>query len=805
MAAGAALAVTAAAVAALGPAGPAAASSGISQVYAWGVGGSGRLGNDSTADQSSPVAVSALSQVAQVSAGYIHSLALRSDGTVWTWGDNRYGQLGNGTTTASSVPVPVPGLTGVVQVAAGGHDYRSYSLALRSDGTVWAWGDNALGEFGDGTTIGRTTPVQVPGLTGVTQIAAGSYHNLALRSDGTVVAWGMNGNGQLGDGTTALYRNRPMVVSGLTRVTQIAAGYNYSLALRSDGTVMAWGYNFNGELGDGTTTYRHTPVQVAGLTGVTQIAAGTYHSLALRSDGTVMAWGYNYRGRLGDGTTIDRHAPVTVSGLSDVALVSTGATNGVAVRSDGTVAAWGDNLHGQLGDGTTGSYRATPATVPGLSSVTQISAGAVHTLAKVGPPELTANAAITGDVGTTLTCQAPFVGATSVSYTWLWDGAAIPDATTATYTPPSWDAGHQATCQVTAANDLGTTDASATITIAPADLSAETAPIAEAGKYYSYRFAATGYPTPKIALVSGALPPGLALDTDGTLYGTPSQGGTYRFSLSATNGIGAVAGEEKTVVVQASATFTAGTAPIAVAGKPYKYRFAAAGYPTPKITRVSGTLPPGLALAADGTLSGTPTRGGSYKFTLSASNGVGTAATAAETVVVQAPARFTGGTSPIAVVGKKYSYRFAATGYPTPKITRVSGTLPPGLKLAANGTLSGTPTRAGSYRFALSATNGVGTAAKITKTVIVRAPAHFTRGTPPIAHVGKKYSYRFAATGYPTPKITRVSGKLPAGLKLATNGILSGKPTRRGTYKFTLAATNGVGTAAKITRTVVVR
>jgi alpha-tubulin suppressor-like RCC1 family protein len=462
------LAVTAAAVAALGPAGPAAAVSATSYAEAWGQGIHGQLGNGSTANQSSLVDLTALSQVTQVSGGYYHTLAVRSDGTVWAWGDNSDGELGNATTTGSSVPVQVTGLTGVVQVAAGYFD----SLALRSDGTVWAWGNNSIGQLGDGTTTNRATPVQVAGfpvqlagLTGVTQIAAGGLHSLALRSDGTVVAWGYNSDGQLGNGTTTDHTT-PVAVSGLTKVTQIAAGFSHSVALRSDGTVAAWGYNVNGQLGDGTTDTRTTPVQVAGLTGVTQIATGSDHNLAVRSDGTAVAWGQNYYGQLGDGTNTNRTTPVTVPWLIDVTRVSAGATHSVAVRSDGTVVAWGNNDYGQLGDGTTTS-RTTPVTVPGLSGVTQVSVGGYHTLAIVGPPELAAKAAITGTgkVGATLTCKAAFVGATSVSYTWLLDATTIPGATTATYTPVAADAGHQATCQVTATDSRGSTSTSATISI----------------------------------------------------------------------------------------------------------------------------------------------------------------------------------------------------------------------------------------------------------------------------------------------------------------------------------------------------
>jgi len=184
--------------------------------------------------------------------------------------------LGNGTTNNSSTPLQVPNLSQVVALAAG----YGHSLALRSDGTVWAWGDNSYGQLGNGTTTNSSTPVQVSGLSGIVAISAGGYHSLALRSDGTVWAWGENSFGQLGNGT-ATDSYTPVHVSSSSGIVAISAGGSHSLAVRSDGTVWAWGNNFAGELGNGTFTDSSTPVQVSGLSGVTAIAGGGYHSLAL--------------------------------------------------------------------------------------------------------------------------------------------------------------------------------------------------------------------------------------------------------------------------------------------------------------------------------------------------------------------------------------------------------------------------------------------------------------------------------------------------------------------------------------------
>jgi alpha-tubulin suppressor-like RCC1 family protein len=334
-------------------------------VYAWGYNGHGGLGDGTTTDRTTPVQAAGLTGVTAIAAvaangggdsatGY----ALKSDGTVYAWGGNGKGQLGDGTTTERHTPVQVAGLTGVTAIAAGG-DGTGY--ALKSDGTVYAWGNH--------TTTDRTTPVQVSGLTGVTAIAAGSGTGYAVKSDGTVYAWGYNTSGQLGDGTTT-YRTTPVQVSGLTGVTAIAAGsgavISTGYALKSDGTVYAWGNNGEGELGDGTLADRYTPVQVSGLTGVTAIAGGAATGYALKSDGTVYAWGNH--------TTTDRTTPVQVSGLTGVTAIAGGDGTGFAVKSDGTVYAWGYNTSGQLGDGTT-MYRRTPVQVSGLTGVTAIAAG----------------------------------------------------------------------------------------------------------------------------------------------------------------------------------------------------------------------------------------------------------------------------------------------------------------------------------------------------------------------------------------------------------------------------------------------
>ena len=313
--------------------------------------------------------------VAQIATGDLHTLLLKADGTVWAWGCNNAGQLGDGTTIDKTAPVQVNGLTGVKAIAA----ESWHSLALKADGTVWAWGYNGHGQLGDGTKSTRTTPVQVNGLTGVKAIATGYNHSLALKEDGTVWAWGSNYAGQLGDKTT-IDKTAPVQVNGLTEVKAISSREHHSLAIKEDGTVWAWGDNRSGQLGDGTKTNRTMPLQVNGLTEVKAISGGIWHSLALREDGTTWAWGDNSSGQLGDGTTIDRIKPVQVNELTGVRAISGGDYHSLAIKEDGTVWAWGFNANGELCDGTT-IDRITPMQANGLTGVKAISGGQLHNLA----------------------------------------------------------------------------------------------------------------------------------------------------------------------------------------------------------------------------------------------------------------------------------------------------------------------------------------------------------------------------------------------------------------------------------------
>ncbi|MFF5211566.1 RCC1 domain-containing protein [Streptosporangium sp. NPDC000396] len=360
----------------------------------WGFNSDGQLGDGTTVERHTPVTAAGVTTagVASVAAGSAHNLALLSNGTVEAWGDNTRGQLGDGEIgTDNLTPGTVADLAGVEAVSTG----LAHSLALLSDGTVMAWGDNTVGQLGIGTVGGvEPRPVPVPGLTGVRAIVAGDLHSLALLSDGTVRAWGFNNDGELGDGTVNV-SGTPVTVVGpggagvLGGVRRIAAGSFHSLALLSDGTVRAWGENFDGQLGDGTVNDALTPVTVVGpggagvLGGVRRIAAGGLHSLALLSDGTVRAWGDNSSGQLGNGDKPnDSDTPVTVVGLNGVFAIAAGGLHSLALASNQPVKAWGENGAGQLGDGNAPNDSDTPVSIrTGVSGLVSISAGSNHSIA----------------------------------------------------------------------------------------------------------------------------------------------------------------------------------------------------------------------------------------------------------------------------------------------------------------------------------------------------------------------------------------------------------------------------------------
>jgi len=305
------------------------------------------------------------SNVVQTASGETHVCFLLTTGTVKCSGSsNSHGQLGIGNTSSSAEPTEVIGLTGVTHITA----YHDNTCALLSSGSVKCWGENSYGQLGDGTTTDRSVPTQVTGLTSdVVQISTSIDNSCAVLSSGSVKCWGRNRFGQVGDGTTT-DRYAPTQVTGLTSgATQVTAEGSYACAILSNGSVSCWGYNGQGNLGDGTTTNRYIPTQVSGLTsGVSQIIARSYTACALLTTGSLKCWGSNNHGQVGDGTTTDQYTPTQVAGLtSGVESISVGSYFACALLTAGLVKCWGENTFGKLGDQST-TDRNTPVDVVGL-------------------------------------------------------------------------------------------------------------------------------------------------------------------------------------------------------------------------------------------------------------------------------------------------------------------------------------------------------------------------------------------------------------------------------------------------------
>lgn len=334
-------------------------------MFAWGAGTRGQLGNGNTSNMSSPVTIGSDKTWSQVAAGDSYSMAVKTDGTLWAWGLNTDGQLGNGSTANLSSPVQIGSDTNWVKVGCG----SSTAAALKSDGTLWTWGANNFG------MVGRGWSPSTSNSSDWSKIAAGLSHSLAIKTDGTLWAWGLNLQGQLGIGSTSpQHRLSPNQIGTATTWIKIAAGDSFSVALKSDNTLWTFGGSSKGELGDGTITGKSVPVQVGGAEW-SNITAGKDFVLATKTDGTLWAWGNNLNGALGQGTmnTGSTSSPVQVGSANTWTHLAAGDLHGLARKSDGTIWSWGTNDFGQLGT-------AYPARV-GTNTWSKISSGTSFNLA----------------------------------------------------------------------------------------------------------------------------------------------------------------------------------------------------------------------------------------------------------------------------------------------------------------------------------------------------------------------------------------------------------------------------------------
>jgi len=323
------------------------------------------------------IVVFELTSLLSISAGEDHTVAVKTDGSLWAWGTNRYGSIGDGTTIDRSSPTRIGANTDWVYASAG----YSHTVAVRTDGSLWAWGLNEWSQLGDGTVSASLVPFRVAGgpEQGWASVSAGREHTMAVGNDGSLWAWGRNLAGHLGDGTTT-NRHVPTRIGTNNDWASVSAGRAHTVAIRTDGSLWIWGANWSGQLGNGLLTGSPAPIQVGTDTDWAFVSAGRWHTVAVKSNGSLWAWGGNGSGQIGDGTTYNRRLPVRIGTDYDWATVSAGSFHSVAVRTDGSFMTWGRNMEEAFGEGMVIVYGVPTRMVSGYYW-TLVSAGRDHTAA----------------------------------------------------------------------------------------------------------------------------------------------------------------------------------------------------------------------------------------------------------------------------------------------------------------------------------------------------------------------------------------------------------------------------------------
>ena len=347
-------------------------------LWGWGRNGSGELGDGTTEYCSSSVKI--MDDVIFVSLGDEHTVAIRADGSLWGWGSNSNGQIGSGD-GSDNILSPVKIMDSVASVSAGTH-WTMYTMAVKTDGSLWGWGANIAGQLGDGTTEERHLPVKI--MDDVASVSTGQGQTMAIKTDGSLWAWGANTTGQLGDGTRT---DRYSPVKIMTDVTSVAMGGSYSMAVKKDGGLWAWGANeytygvygdqHGSRLGDGTRTDQLSPVKI--MDSVASVSIGYGNNMAIKTDGSLWVWGNNFYDHptgQSDDYYNDRNMPMKV--MDNVAAASTGIFFDtyyfthfytMAIKTDGSLWAWGFNERGQLGDGTNVSTNTPVKIMDGVRAV----------------------------------------------------------------------------------------------------------------------------------------------------------------------------------------------------------------------------------------------------------------------------------------------------------------------------------------------------------------------------------------------------------------------------------------------------
>ena len=325
-------------------------------LWTWGYNFYSQLGDGTKISRNTPVKT--IDAVASVFAGGGHTIVIKNDSSLWTWGHNYYGQLGDGTNTDRDTPIKI--MNNVASVSTSKHSeiyledgnasIRGYTFAIRTDGSLWAWGSNEYGQLGDGTNINSNTPVKI--MDSVASVSAGELYAMAVGTDGSLWTWGYGG--QLGNGT--IIRSKPEKI--MDDVAYVSTGVGYTMVVKTDHSLWVLGDNYSGQSSDNMILYRSKPEKI--MDDVAYVSMGNNYTMVVKTDSSLWAFGDNSFGQLGDGTYTIRNEPVKI--MNDVTSVSTGMYHTIAVKIDGSLWAWGMNEYGQLGDGSN-TWRNAPVKI----------------------------------------------------------------------------------------------------------------------------------------------------------------------------------------------------------------------------------------------------------------------------------------------------------------------------------------------------------------------------------------------------------------------------------------------------------
>ncbi len=674
--------------------------------------------------------------------------------------------------------------TGVTATAIAAGQLSAY--ALGSNGSVYAWGLGSNGELGNGsTTSAQTTPVVVSLPVGVTATAIGAtgYTGYAMGSNGTLYAWGMGPDGELGNGSTSSTQATPVAVSLPTgvRATAIAGGTETAYALGSNGTLYAWGYGSDGELGNNTTSSLSTPAIVQIPTGVTitALAAGELSGYALGTNGTMYAWGSDTEGQVGNNSANDPQTkPIAVSLPAGVTATAIGASEltGFAIGSNGTLYAWGLGLDGNLGNGTTTFSQTTPvaATLPtgvvptSLGSESQSETGyaivrPATTLSQGTPTSatITAGAGYSGQLTVT---NLP-TGGGSLTWTTTTSSSEVNVSSSGAVTvPTSVTTPGTVTMSGTVSDAIGDTgnwSFTLTVTGTPPMISPVNSATFTEGQAGTFTVTATGNPLPMIS-GTGSLPIGVTLTSAGVLSGTPTQSGTFPITLTATNGVPPDATLGFTLTVDGPPTITSANSATFTQGQAGSFTVTASGTPSSMFSE-TGTLPTGMTLSSGGVLAGTPTQSGSFPITITASNGHGSDTQGFNITVV----------APVTLCTPGY---YSSTGY-TP-----CAAASPGTYVATTGATSATNCLAGTYNPSTGSTSAAACLA-----------------ADPGSYVGSPGSGSETPCGLGTYSSTSGASSCtnaPPGTYVATTGATSATNCLAGTYNPSTGSTSAAACLA---------